>query len=245
MSNSEGTIRCTSCDRTFRWKPELAGRTVRCKCGIKLAIAKAPPVQHKPKAPPEAEQDYNPFADMFDDLTAAESAVETQPIGLQSLPEPALAKPPARRSMAGGAKQPSKNKSSSQGSLLFILFSFNGRISRSEYWLKGFPIIFIAAMLVQLPLMMMAKSADESSAQASPPSLPIVLGLIAVWLVLVWSSFAVLMKRWHDRDRSGWLLILMFIPLVNILFNLWMMIEVWFLKGTDGSNKYGPDPLDR
>lgn len=110
MSNSVGTISCTNCDRAFRWKPELAGRTVRCKCGVKLAIAKEPPVQQKPKARRDPEPEFNPFADMFDDLKAAESAVAVAPVGMQTLPQQktswrTLAKPsaPGRRSPKANA----------------------------------------------------------------------------------------------------------------------------------------------
>ena len=37
MSSSE-VITCSSCSRQFRWKPELAGRRVKCKCGNSFSI---------------------------------------------------------------------------------------------------------------------------------------------------------------------------------------------------------------
>ena len=47
-------------------------------------------------------------------------------------------------------------------------------------------------------------------------------------------------KRCHDRDRSGWFVFIVLIPLVG---TLWYLIEIGFLRGTFGSNKYGADPL--
>jgi uncharacterized membrane protein YhaH (DUF805 family) len=58
-------------------------------------------------------------------------------------------------------------------------------------------------------------------------------------LVILYPTLAVIARRCHDRNRSGWFQLLGLIPLVNI----WVMIELGCLKGTSGDNKYGPDPL--
>ena len=47
-------------------------------------------------------------------------------------------------------------------------------------------------------------------------------------------------KRWHDRDKSGWWSLIAFIPLIGFL---WVLIECGFLAGTSGSNRFGEDPL--
>ena len=62
-------------------------------------------------------------------------------------------------------------------------------------------------------------------------------GILAI--IAIYPSIAVSVKRCHDRDRSGWFLLLGLIPLVNI----WVLVELGFLKGTTGENKYGSDPL--
>lgn len=48
-------------------------------------------------------------------------------------------------------------------------------------------------------------------------------------------------RRLHDLDLSGWWMLLMLVPLVNIFFALYML----FFKGTDGPNQYGEDPLQQ
>ena len=42
------------------------------------------------------------------------------------------------------------------------------------------------------------------------------------------------------RGRSGWFQLIMLIPIIG---SIWLLVEVGFLRGTVGSNKYGDDPL--
>ena len=57
----------------------------------------------------------------------------------------------------------------------------------------------------------------------------------------MWFSLAQGVKRLHDLDKSGWLILLMFVPIVNALFGLYML----FADGTVGPNQYGEDPKNR
>ncbi len=67
------------------------------------------------------------------------------------------------------------------------------------------------------------------------PPLLAVIGLIALW-----PSLAVAAKRWHDRDKSGWWVLISFIPILGFV---WTFIECGCMKGTEGDNRFGPDPL--
>jgi len=60
------------------------------------------------------------------------------------------------------------------------------------------------------------------------------LGILAIWMKL-----AVFVKRWHDRDKSGWFILVVFIPFIGWL---WQFIECGFLEGTQGPNRFGPSP---
>ncbi|WP_308620614.1 DUF805 domain-containing protein [uncultured Desulfovibrio sp.] len=76
-----------------------------------------------------------------------------------------------------------------------------------------------------------------------------IVGLIRYWgdinlldFVLSYVPFiflppllAVSVRRLHDSDRSGWLALLLFVPLVNLF-----CLALLFLPGTPGSNRYGP-----
>ena len=48
-------------------------------------------------------------------------------------------------------------------------------------------------------------------------------------------------KTFARPDKSGWLILLMFVPIVNALFGLYML----FADGTVGPNQYGEDPKNR
>jgi uncharacterized membrane protein YhaH (DUF805 family) len=66
-----------------------------------------------------------------------------------------------------------------------------------------------------------------------------VLALI-ILLVLLVASCMLAIKRCHDRDKSGWFVLISFIPVIG---PLWMLVELGFLRGSDGQNRFGPDPL--
>jgi uncharacterized membrane protein YhaH (DUF805 family) len=102
-----------------------------------------------------------------------------------------------------------------------ILFSFSGRINRStyvKYWLmlSGF---VVAGLLLDL--------ATNGG-----------IFWIITGLAQTWSNLAIFAKRMHDRDRSPWIGLLTFIPFVGILVLVWLLIEVFGLKGTDGPNRF-------
>ena len=66
-------------------------------------------------------------------------------------------------------------------------------------------------------------------------------GVIFVMVVLAtWIHIAVAVKRYHDRNKSGWWVLIVFLPVIG---GLWYLIECGFLRGTPGPNTYGPDPL--
>jgi uncharacterized membrane protein YhaH (DUF805 family) len=56
--------------------------------------------------------------------------------------------------------------------------------------------------------------------------------------VTVISIFAVSTKRLHDRNRSGFFILLFIIPIVN----LWLTFQLFFFGGSEGPNRFGPPP---
>ena len=67
--------------------------------------------------------------------------------------------------------------------------------------------------------------------------LPLVyIGVLSMYVFCYFSLYAIAAKRWHDRNKSGLWNLISLIPLVNF----WMLIELGFLKGTDGPNRFGP-----
>jgi uncharacterized membrane protein YhaH (DUF805 family) len=56
----------------------------------------------------------------------------------------------------------------------------------------------------------------------------------------IYPAIAVYAKRWHDRGKSGWWTLIILVPAIG---SIWLLVELGFLRGTPGANKYGPDPL--
>ncbi len=103
-----------------------------------------------------------------------------------------------------------------------FFFFFTGRIDRETFWILSLLVIFI-----NLILFLPSKELKEA---------PI------IWLVTlleVWVSLAIQAKRWHDRDKSALMILINFIPVFGWI---WTLVELGFLKGTIGLNKYGDDP---
>ena len=119
-----------------------------------------------------------------------------------------------------------------------ILFSFRGRISRQTYWVVSAILLSVGAYVGCIGLDAgHSHSYNYSTESTSAPTVIMYL----LWLpVSVWISLATQVKRWHDRQKSGWMVLVLLIPIAG---PLWVLVEQGFLKGTSGSNRYGEDPL--
>lgn len=105
---------------------------------------------------------------------------------------------------------------------------FSGRACRSEFWFW---------MLFNFLLIIVAVVIDASLFGLQPDSLPVFQ--VIVTLALVVPGLAVAVRRLHDIDRSGWWYLINLIPLVGfIIFIVWACTI-----GTQGPNRFGPDPL--
>jgi uncharacterized membrane protein YhaH (DUF805 family) len=104
---------------------------------------------------------------------------------------------------------------------------FDGRARRSEYWFFNLFSFLIVLVLIFL---------DVYMASANPET---GIGLLSglYYLGVLIPSIAVLVRRLHDTNRSGWWFLLAFIPLLNLVLLVFM-----FLDGTSGPNDYGADP---
>ena len=60
---------------------------------------------------------------------------------------------------------------------------------------------------------------------------------LLLWGLLLLAALAVAVRRMHDTDRSGWWMLLGFVPLIGLA-----LIVLLALEGTQGANQYGPDP---
>ena len=120
-----------------------------------------------------------------------------------------------------------------------LLFSFQGRINRAKFWLVH--VVMWVVVLVVFGAIL-GSAAMSSDPQAALQSVGVVGGLVllVVYILALWIGLAVAAKRWHDRNKSAWWILIVFVPAVG---GLWYLIECGFLKGTTGPNKFGSDPL--
>ncbi len=103
------------------------------------------------------------------------------------------------------------------------LFSFDGRLGRQSYWLRG--LLFWAFNIVAAILFAIAGDAGSAT-------IPLVLIASVAYIVCFFGSLATTVRRLHDRGRSGWFMLIGLIPLVGF----WVLIEVGFLSGDAGEN---------
>lgn len=101
--------------------------------------------------------------------------------------------------------------------------NFNGRARRAEYWW------FVLANIIVSIVFQIIDSII---------GLPIFGGLYGLAVLI--PAIAVTIRRLHDVDKSGWFILLAFIPLVNFY-----LIYLLAIEGTRGQNQYGPDPKNQ
>lgn len=107
-----------------------------------------------------------------------------------------------------------------------------GRVNRKQLWLY----LVLPAVVVSIILSII----DASIGTVDPES---GLGLLSgLWsLIVLIPAIIVYIKRFHDRDKSGWWVLIGLIPIIGAL---WLLVELGFLKGTDGPNRFGPPVTD-
>ncbi|MBL8289653.1 MAG: DUF805 domain-containing protein [Rubrivivax sp.] len=106
-----------------------------------------------------------------------------------------------------------------------MLFSAEGRISRQRFWMRG-----VGAMLgLGLVLHGLLAVARVRMGTAEP----------LVDVVLLWPALVISIKRWHDRDCTGWWVLLAFVPVIGWI---WLLLANGLLAGSPGANRYGEPP---
>ena len=114
--------------------------------------------------------------------------------------------------------------------------TFTGRASRSEYWYFTLFNIITSTLLFLLGI---AIGAATGGSDGVPGGLIVGYILYIIYgLGVLIPSLDVTVRRLHDTNNSGWLILLGLIPCVGGIVLLVFMI----LQGTNGENKYGDIP---
>jgi uncharacterized membrane protein YhaH (DUF805 family) len=151
-----------------------------------------------------------------------------------------------------------------------FLFSFKGRFNRGKYWL--FVLLYVIALVVIIAAggSLMLAGAEQGGLGGMLFSGGLFAILLLVFIIFAFvASIAVSVKRLHDRNKSGWWLLIFFLgpgllsgiggamnpspvevsgagllfALLSLAIAIWAFVELGCLRGTVGDNRYGPDPV--
>ena len=100
---------------------------------------------------------------------------------------------------------------------------FNGRARRKEYWMFVLFNLIISFVLFLISLVIKTE----------------ILSYIYMLAVLM-PGIALGARRLHDTNRSGWWLLISFVPVVGLI----VLIIFFVQDSTPGENKYGPNPKE-
>ena len=220
-------------------------------CGTQVAAAPPRPVAPPapPAPPPRAAQQETPPPTHSMGATAGGMGVAAggtmggamgggtggQPPQMQHAPmqNPPMEQMPyqAVQQQTGAYDSAAAGQPPSAESIKDMFFSYRGRLNRKPFILRGLLLSVLSSVMSSV----MTEMTEASSTVMH------LLALLPLLLMVVLSvgTFMLIIRRWHDLGKSGWLTLLMLIPLLNFL----VLIFLWVKKGTDGPNAYGDDPL--
>ncbi len=128
----------------------------------------------------------------------------------------------------------------------YLFTSFEGRINRKPFWLSLLALFVVEWILMLVLGLVLGTSMmgnvdpnmapDQAAAMATKGMIPIII----VSLLFLYPALAIYAKRWHDRGKSGWWTLIGLVPVIG---GIWLLVELGFLRGTEGPNQYGNDPL--
>jgi uncharacterized membrane protein YhaH (DUF805 family) len=107
--------------------------------------------------------------------------------------------------------------------------NFSGRASRSEFW---WFYLFIVIVGTILSIIASATGADSSS------GFGVNVITFIIYVILVLATLSVSVRRLHDSNKSGWLVLLNLLCCIGPI----ILIVFWVQPSTEGDNSYGPRP---
>lgn len=112
-------------------------------------------------------------------------------------------------------------------------FKANGRFGRLSYAAWTFLFTLTLAAVVLLIIFTFGLTQNEGTSGFTAPD---IVAIAILYIVGIYISFVFTIRRLHDRNNTGWLSLLMLVPVVNI----GLAIYLFCAKGTEGPNDYGP-----
>lgn len=127
------------------------------------------------------------------------------------------------------------------------MFWFDGCYSRTEFWLAllAIWILHLIALIIVVWIFKDQGSSLEfhpsGGIKSLPEPNPAVYGMIVLIMILyVWAIFCTIIKRFHDRGKSGVWSLMTLVPYIGVI---WVIIECGFFEGVHPEDKYSSPPL--
>lgn len=123
-------------------------------------------------------------------------------------------------------------------------FDFSGRSTRTWTYLYGFfnticmiVLLFISQNALETLFSTLIILFTSETFEVS--NIFDILDFIKLTLIglSIFSAISIIVRRLHDIDKSGWFVFLFFIPVIGQFFPI-----MFLFPGTDGRNRFGPDP---
>lgn len=106
--------------------------------------------------------------------------------------------------------------------------NFKGRARREEYWMF---VLFNCLFIIGVAMI--------SGTLATLTDTEAFFGLYVIYLLgIIIPSIAVVVRRLHDVNKSGWFYFIALIPLIG---SIWLLVLL-LTEGDKGPSQYGPDP---
>jgi uncharacterized membrane protein YhaH (DUF805 family) len=106
--------------------------------------------------------------------------------------------------------------------------SAQGRANRKQFWLwLVLPFFIIGVVLTVIDNMLGTYDPERGIGTLS--GIFSILALVPIIMVEI--------KRFHDRDKTGWWVLISLVPIIGAI---WILVELGFLAGTPGPNRFGP-----
>ncbi len=109
------------------------------------------------------------------------------------------------------------------------VFSASGRIGRLRYIGYSIGVTLVIYLATSVVMALLGAMLPQDALMAA---LPLLMILAAVAILIV--SVLLTIQRSHDFNVTGWLSLLLLVPLAPLIF--------WIVPGTKGSNNYGLQP---
>lgn len=123
--------------------------------------------------------------------------------------------------------------------------TFSGRASRSQFWWWYLFVVVVGVILNIIDSIIgwgIGKSEITLNDQVFQNPGVGILALI-FWLAVFIPTLAVMARRLHDTDRSGWWILWGYLLALVCCIGFIILLVFWIQRGTPGDNKYGADPL--